>query len=157
MRYSPVARDVHTLYVPEDFANRVAEHAATGDLFPELGHIQARVERCEGDFVRVHVCDSKAVRALRFNVVDVWRADDQTIQFRAWYRPASGERLREWRRITPTPPVLLLMVPVVASLAVLAPELLLMPVIGLGVTSAATQRGLRPLGRQLKAIADGAA
>lgn len=157
MLYTPVERQVRTLYVPEDYMDRLAERARTGTLFPGSPGIRTAVERHQADYVQVAILDHQAARDLRFNFLEVWRVDRQTIRFRAGYRYRRGEGLRELWRNVPAPPLMVAMVPVFAALAVILPEMLLLPIVGLAASESDKGSKLRPLGQQLKAIADNAA
>jgi len=157
MRYTPLERDIHTLYVPEDYIDRLAEHAAAGDLLSANAQpVCAHVTRCSGNHLQLHVPDPDAARRLQFNVLDVWRVDSQTIHYRVRYRPDRRERVRELWRSAPPPPACAVMVPVIAVLAFIVPEVLLMPVFGLASAGRAIPPATRPLGKALKAVADGA-
>lgn len=157
MLYTPLERHVRTLYVPEDYIDRLADWAHSGRLFPGIGAVRAAVARQKADSLRISILDRASARILCFNTLDVWRLDSQTIQYRVWYRPMRGERLRELWRSTPPPPIIMVMLPVIAALAFIVPEILLMPVFGLATNGAAQRPAVQPLDRQLKAIADNAA
>jgi len=156
MRYTPLERQIHTLYVPEDFIDRLADRAAAGDLFPGSRGVPTRITQRQGDHLRVRVASHCAAWLMRFNELDVWRMDSQNIQFRVRYRPERQERLREFLRGAPSPVLMLVMLPIIGVLAFLAPELLLMPVFGMAASEYRAWPVTQPLVRKLKAIADGA-
>lgn len=157
MLYTPVERQVRTLYVPEDYMDRLAARAAAGTLFPKVPAAVTTVVHHQADYLQVAIVDYPSARQLHFNTLEVWRVDRQTIRFRVRYRCPRGEGLRELWRNAPAPPVMVAMVPVFAALSVIVPEVLLLPIVGLAATNRNAGIELHPLGRQLKAIADNAA
>lgn len=157
MRFTPLERRVHTVYVPEDFVDRLAERASAGELFPGTHGVPTHIARIRGDYLRVQIADPCAAQLLCFNELDVWRVDSQTIQFRVRYRARRIERLREVLRSAPAPPFVAIMLPVIGVLAFILPEILLMPIFSLAASEYGRWPVTQPMGRQLKAIADGAA
>ncbi len=154
MRFMSLEQDIRTLYVSEDYIHRLSMLAETGELFPEALSTRTYVDFMSDGHLRIDIGDRAAARRLRFNRLEVWRVDRQTIHYRVRYRPGRRERMREIVRCAPSPPAFAIMLPVIAVLAFIAPEILLMPVFGLVAVRQGDWYVMHPLAKRLKAVAD---